>query len=70
VFWGIKRNLKGYKLRDNKNKKFVLSRYATFDGASMWKPNSQQAESIKTKEVSQWVEDDATLHSPVGSVLF
>jgi len=33
VFFGIKINLKGYKLLDSKNKKFILSKYVTFDEA-------------------------------------
>jgi len=36
----------------------------------MLRPNSQQVESIKTKEILQGVEDDATLLSLVGSILF
>ena len=65
-----KRNLKDYKLWDPKHKKFVLSRYVMSDEASMLRPNSQQVESMKTKEVSQRVENDATPRSPVGSVSF
>ena len=54
---------------DSKNKKIVLSRNATFDEASMMKPTvSQQVESIKIKEVSKRLEDDATPCSPVDSV--
>ena len=33
-------------------------------------PNSQQVESMNTREESQWVEDDATPHSPIDSVSF
>ena len=48
--------------------KIVLSRHATFDETSMLKSTvSQKVERIKTKEVSQWVEVDAT-PPPVGSV--
>ena len=36
----------------------------------MLRPNSQQVESMKTKEVSQRVKDDATPHYPVGSASF
>ena len=36
----------------------------------MLRPNSQQVESMKSKEVSQRVEDDATPHFSVGSVSF
>ena len=40
--------------------KFIFSRDVTFDEASMLKPTvSWQAEIIKTKEVSQQVENDA-----------
>ena len=35
VFLGVKKNMKGYKLRDHENKKIVLSRYVTFDEASL-----------------------------------
>ena len=48
----------------------MLSRYATFDEASMLRANSQQVESMKTKGVSQWVEDDVTSCSLVGTILF
>ena len=37
VFLGVKRNLKGYKLCDSKNKKIVFSRYVTFDETSLLK---------------------------------
>jgi len=36
VFLRVKRNLKGYKLWDSENK-IVLSRYVTFDDASLLK---------------------------------
>jgi len=69
VFLGVKRNLKGYKLWDSKNKKIVLSRYVTFDEASLLKSIiSQQVERTKTKDVSQWVKVDATPLSPVSSM--
>ena len=31
VFFGVKRNMKGYKLWDPENKKLVLSKHVTFD---------------------------------------
>ena len=70
VFLGYKKDLKGYKLWDLRNKEFVSSRRITLDEASMGKPTiSQQVETMKTKsEVSQWVEVDATPHCPVSSV--
>ena len=34
IFLGLKRNLKGYKLWDPKNKKIVLSKNVTFDETS------------------------------------
>ena len=47
----------------------MLSRHATFDETSVLKSTvSQQVERMKTKEVSQRVEIDATPASPVGSV--
>jgi len=53
VFVGFKKGVKGYKIWDSKDKKFVLSRDATFDEASMMKPtNSQQVESEKTEGMS------------------
>ena len=38
VFLGYKEDLKGYKLKDLKNKEFVSSRYVTLDEGSMVKP--------------------------------
>ena len=70
MFLGVKFVLKGYKLSDSKNKKFMLSRYVTFDNASKLRHNSQQVESMKTKTISQWVENDATPRSPIGLVSF
>ena len=53
-----------------KNKKIVLSRYATFDETSLLKPTvSQQVERKTINVVSQWVEVDATPPSPVCSAL-
>ena len=61
VFLGVKRNIKGCKLWDLKNKKIMLSRHVMFDKNSVLKSTvSQQVETTKTKEVSQWVEVDAT----------
>ena len=69
VFLGIKRNMKGYKLWDPKNKKIVLSKHVTFDETSLLKSTiSQQMERLKTKDVSQRVEVDATPPPLVGSV--
>ena len=52
-----------------KNKKIVLSKYDKFDETSLLKSTiSQQVERLKTKDVSQWVEVDATPPSRVGSV--
>ena len=68
-FWGVKRNMKGYRLWDPENKKIVLSRHVTFDETSVLKSTvSQQVERTETKEISQRVEVDATSPSPVGSV--
>ena len=61
--------MKGYKLWDSENKKIVLNRYVTFDEASLLKSTiSQRVERMKTKDISQRVEVDATPPSPVGSV--
>jgi len=69
VFLGVKRNMKGYRLWDLKNKKIVLSRHITFDKTSVLKSTvSQQVERMETKEVSQRVEVDATPPSPDGLV--
>ena len=52
---------------DSKNKKIVLSMYITFDETSLLRSIvSQKVERIKTKDVSQWVEVNATPPSPVG----
>jgi len=70
VFLGVKRNMKGYRLWDPQNKKIVLSQHVTFDETSLLKSTvSQQVERIKTKDVSQRVEVDATPPPPVGSIL-
>ena len=53
VFLSVKTNMKGYRLWDLENKKIVLSRHVTFDETSVLKSTvSQQAERMKTKEVS------------------
>jgi len=69
VFLGVNRNMKGYKLWDPENKKIVLSKHVTFDETSLLKSTiSQQVERLKTKDVSQRVEVDATPPPPVGSI--
>ena len=42
VFVGFKKGVKGCKLWDPKDKKFILSRDVTFDEASMVKPTNSQ----------------------------
>jgi len=42
VFVGFKRGVKGYKIWDPKNNKFILSRDAIFDEALMLKPTISQ----------------------------
>ena len=60
VFVGFKRGIKGFKIWDPTDNKFILSRDVTFDEASLMKPMvSQQVETSKTKELSQQVEIDA-----------
>ena len=52
VFLSVKRNMKGYKLCDPKNKKIMLSKHVTFDKTSLLKSIiSQQVERLKTKDV-------------------
>jgi len=69
VFLGVKKNMIGYKLWDTEYKKIVLSEHVTFDETSLLKSTiSQQVERLKTKDVSQRVEVDATPPPPVGSV--
>ena len=71
VFVGFKKGVKGYKILDLKDKKFILSRAVTFDEASMMKPkNSQQVKSQTTDMISQQVESDATLPSLERSISF
>ena len=62
-----KEDLKGYKLWDPKNKKFVSSKHVTLDEALMSRPTVfQQMEIEKTKLVlSQRVESDTTPRSLV-----
>ena len=70
VFLGYKKDLKGYKLWNPKNKEFVSSRHVTLDEASIVKPTvSRQVEMRKTKVVSQRMEVDATPHCLVDSIL-
>ena len=69
MFFGVKRNMKGYKLWDPENKKIVLIQHVTFDETSLLKFTiSQQVERLKTKDVSQRMEVDATSPPPVGLV--
>ncbi|KAH9697402.1 Integrase catalytic domain-containing protein [Citrus sinensis] len=62
IFVGFKGGVKGFKLWDLEDKKFVCSRDVTFDEAS----SSQQVEN-KTTEVLQRVEFDATPYVTVSS---
>ena len=69
VFVGFKKEIKGYKIWDPKDKKFVLSRDVTFNEASMLKSTiPQQVEIERTKEISQQVESEATSPSLERSV--
>ncbi|KAH9721062.1 Integrase catalytic domain-containing protein [Citrus sinensis] len=67
IFVGFKGGVKGFKLWDFEDKKFVCSRDVTFDEASMMKASSSQQVENKTKEVLQRVEFDATPYVPVSS---
>ncbi|KAH9667138.1 Receptor-like protein 14 [Citrus sinensis] len=67
IFVGFKGRVKGFKLWDLEDKKFVCSRDVTFDEVSMMKALSSQQMENKTKEVLQRVEFDATPYAPVSS---
>ncbi|KAH9685902.1 retrovirus-related pol polyprotein from transposon TNT 1-94-like protein [Citrus sinensis] len=67
IFVGFKGGVKGFKLWDLEDKKFVCSRDVTFDEASMMKASSSQQVEDKTKEALQRVEFDATPYVPVSS---
>ena len=61
--------MKGYKLWNPENKKIVLSKHVTFDEASLLNSTIfQQVKRLKTIDVSQRVEVDATPPPLVGSV--
>ena len=61
--------MKGYKIWDSENKKIVLSKPVTINETSLLKSTiSQQEERLKTKNVPQQVEVDATPPFSVGSV--
>ena len=69
VFLGVNRNMKGYKFWDPENKMIVLSKHVTFDETSLLKSTvSQRVKRMKTKDVLQQVEVDATALPLVGSV--
>jgi len=72
VFVGFKKRVKGYKIWDPKNKKFILSRNVMFNEASMVKPiDSQQVESqTMTDRILQQVESDTTSPSLYRSISF
>ena len=60
MFVGFKKGIKGLKIWDPTDRKFLFSRDVTFDEASILKPKvSQQVETRKTKDASQQVENDA-----------
>ncbi|KAH9753759.1 hypothetical protein KPL71_015193 [Citrus sinensis] len=67
IFVGFKGGVKGFKLWDLEDKKFVCSRDVTFDEASIMKVSSSQQVENKTTEVLQRVEFDATPYVPVSS---
>jgi len=69
LFVEFKKGVKGYKIWDPKDKKFILSRDITFDEASILKSIiSKQVEFEKSKRISQQVESDATSPSLEKSV--
>ncbi|KAH9752071.1 hypothetical protein KPL71_014550 [Citrus sinensis] len=67
IFVGFECGVKGFKLWDLEDKKFMCSRDVTFNEASMMKASSSQQVENKTKEVLQRVEFDATPYVPVSS---
>ncbi|KAH9706402.1 hypothetical protein KPL70_012195 [Citrus sinensis] len=67
IFVGFKGGVKGFKLWDLEDKKFVCSRDVTFNETSMMKASSSQQVENKTKEVLQRVEFDATPYVLVSS---
>ncbi|KAH9656595.1 hypothetical protein KPL70_022738 [Citrus sinensis] len=67
IFVGFKGRVKGFKLWDLEDKRFVCSRDVAFNEASMMKASSSQQVENKTKEVLQRVEFDATPYVPVSS---
>ena len=55
AFVGFKKGVKGYKIWNPKDRKFILSIDVTFDEASMVKPtNSKQVESQTANRISRW----------------
>jgi len=61
MFVEFKKSVKGYKIWDSKDKKFILSRDVTLDEVSMMKPKDfQQVESKATDRILQEVDSDAT----------
>jgi len=69
LFVGLKKGVKGYKIWDPKDKKFILSRDVTFDEGSILKSTIfQQVEIEKSKRISQLVESDATSPSLERSI--
>ncbi|KAH9782763.1 retrovirus-related pol polyprotein from transposon TNT 1-94-like protein [Citrus sinensis] len=67
IFMGFKGGVKGFKLWDLEDKKFVCSKDVTFDEVSMMKASSSQQVENKTTEVLQRVEFDVTPYVPVSS---
>ena len=67
IFVGFKGGVKGFKLWDFEDKKFVCSRDVTFDEASIMKTSSSPQVENKTKEVFQRVEFDVTPYVLVSS---
>ncbi|KAH9782721.1 Integrase catalytic domain-containing protein [Citrus sinensis] len=67
IFVGFKCGVKGFKLWDLEDKKFVCRRDVTFDEASMMKASSSQQVENKTKVLLQRVEFNATPYVPVSS---
>ena len=67
IFVGFKCEIKGFKFWDLKDKKFVYSRFVTFDETSTFTASSSQQLENKTNETLQLVEFDATLYVPVSS---
>ena len=68
IFVGFKGGVKGFKLWDLEDKKFMCSKDVTFDEVSIMQASSSQQVENKTIKVLKWVEFDSTPYVPVSSI--